>query len=54
MASLISLPAEILHHILQWTLPADLVSLPRVSRAIHSFIQGNQKLHQDVYLNYLV
>ncbi|KAF4975139.1 hypothetical protein FZEAL_8038 [Fusarium zealandicum] len=50
---LTALPAEILHHILQWLAPADLISLPRVCSALHVFVKSNRKLYRDVYLNTL-
>lgn len=54
MPRLVSLPPEIVHHIVQWLTPAELVELPLVCRALSGFVRGNSKLHQDVYLNYLV
>ncbi|KAM5348214.1 hypothetical protein ACJ41O_008038 [Fusarium nematophilum] len=50
---LTALPAEILHHILQWLTPTDLITLPRVCSALNTFTKGNRKLHHDVYLNSL-
>ncbi|KAF5017448.1 hypothetical protein F66182_10618 [Fusarium sp. NRRL 66182] len=50
---LTALPAEILHHILRWTEPADLIQLHRVSSALNNFIKTNRKLHRDVYMNSL-
>ncbi|KAF7562514.1 hypothetical protein G7046_g1626 [Stylonectria norvegica] len=47
------LPAEILHHILQWLYPADLGTLPRVCRALHSFVKADGKLYRDIYLRNL-
>ncbi|PTB80497.1 hypothetical protein M440DRAFT_1397867 [Trichoderma longibrachiatum ATCC 18648] len=51
MAHLTTLPNEILHNILQWMSPRDLGSLPRVCRALHGFVKGNQKLCEDIYLH---
>lgn len=54
MAHLTTLPNEILHNILQWLSPRDLGSLPRVCRALHGFVTGNQKLCEDIYLHTFV
>jgi hypothetical protein len=51
---ILQLPAEILHHILQWIAPADLVVLPRVCTAFRTVTKGNHKLCRDVYMNTLV
>lgn len=51
---ILQLPAEILHHILQWIAPADLVILPRVSKVFQTVTKVNHKLYRDVYLNTLV
>ncbi|SPJ85489.1 uncharacterized protein FTOL_11270 [Fusarium torulosum] len=48
---ILQLPAEILHHILQWITPADLVVLPRVCSAFNRVTRVNKKLYQDVYTN---
>lgn len=50
---ILQLPTEILHHILQWVEPADLMRLPRVCSAFKSITNSN-KLYRDVYLNQLV
>ncbi|KAF4957770.1 hypothetical protein FGADI_2902 [Fusarium gaditjirri] len=52
-APILQLPAEILHHILQWIAPADLVILPRVCRAFFNTVKKNHKLYRDVYMNTL-
>ncbi|UKZ73830.1 hypothetical protein TrVFT333_001483 [Trichoderma virens FT-333] len=52
MAHLTTLPNEILHNILQWLAPRDLGSLPRVCKALHSFVKGNQKLCEDIYMHH--
>ncbi|KAL7922238.1 hypothetical protein ACQKWADRAFT_292859 [Trichoderma austrokoningii] len=52
MPQLATLPNEVLHNILQWLTPKDLVSVPRVCRALHSYLKGNQKLYRDVYLHH--
>ncbi|KAL6836509.1 hypothetical protein J3E69DRAFT_373520 [Trichoderma sp. SZMC 28015] len=52
MAHLTTLPNEILHNILQWLAPKDLESLPRVCKALHSFVKGNQKLCEDIYIHH--
>ncbi|KAH7179428.1 uncharacterized protein B0J16DRAFT_170764 [Fusarium flagelliforme] len=49
---ILQLPTEILHHILQWVEPADLMRLPRVCSAFKSITNSN-KLYRDVYLNQL-
>jgi hypothetical protein len=49
---ILQLPTEILHHILQWVEPADLMRLPRVCSALKSITNSN-KLYRDVYLNQL-
>jgi hypothetical protein len=54
MPQLTTLPNEILHNILQWLTPKDLGSLPRVCRALHSYVKDNQKLCHDVYLHHFV
>jgi hypothetical protein len=54
VAPILQLPAEILHHILQWIAPADLVILPRVCKAFHTVTKVNHKLYRDVYMNTLV
>lgn len=54
MAHLTTLPNEILHNILQWLAPKDLESLPRVCKALHSFVNGNQKLCEDIYIHHFV
>lgn len=54
MSTIETLPPEILHHILQWLYPNDLLVLPRLSRTFHSFVQGNKRLCKDIYLNNLV
>lgn len=51
---ILQLPAEILHHILQWITPADLVVLPRVCSAFNRVTKVNNKLYRDVYINTLV
>lgn len=51
---ILQLPAEILHHILQWITPADLVVLPRVCSAFNRVTKVNKKLYQDVYTNTMV
>lgn len=51
---ILQLPAEILHHILQWIAPADLVILPRVSKGFYAVVKTNHKLYRDVYMNTLV
>lgn len=51
---LTSLPPEILHDVLTWLGLADLVTLPRVSRALRIFLRDNQPLYRDVYLKSLV
>lgn len=51
---LTALPAEILHNILQWIYPADLVVLPRVCRLLYEYVKGNQTLYRAVYLETLV
>ncbi|KAL7789066.1 hypothetical protein V8C37DRAFT_411418 [Trichoderma ceciliae] len=51
MSHLTTLPNEILHNILQWLTPRDLGSLPRVCRALRSFVNENHKLCQEVYLH---
>ncbi|EHK22222.1 uncharacterized protein TRIVIDRAFT_124418, partial [Trichoderma virens Gv29-8] len=51
-AHLTTLPNEILHNILQWLAPRDLGSLPRVCKALHSFVKGNQKLCEDIYMHH--
>lgn len=49
------LPAEVLHHILQFLPPADLVlRVPCVCSALHAFIKGNRNLFRQVYLDVLV
>ncbi|KAH7249036.1 uncharacterized protein BKA55DRAFT_594856 [Fusarium redolens] len=53
VAPILQLPAEILHHILQWIAPADLVILPRVCKAFHTVTKVNYKLYRDVYMNTL-
>lgn len=50
---ILQLPTEILHHILQWVEPADLMRLPRVCSALKNITKSN-KLYRDVYLNQLV
>ncbi|EXM25426.1 hypothetical protein FOTG_07856 [Fusarium oxysporum f. sp. vasinfectum 25433] len=50
---ILQLPAEILHHILQWIAPADLVILPRVCKAFQTVTKVNHKLYRDVYMNTL-
>ncbi|KAG5780153.1 hypothetical protein H9Q73_006199 [Fusarium xylarioides] len=52
-APILQLPAEILHHILQWIAPADLVVLPRVCKGFHTVTKTNHKLYRDVYMNTL-
>lgn len=52
MPQLTTLPNEILHNILQWLPPKDLGSLPRVCRALHSYVKDNQKLCHDIYLHH--
>ncbi|KAL7937961.1 hypothetical protein V8C35DRAFT_290407 [Trichoderma chlorosporum] len=52
MAHLTALPNEILHNILQWMAPRDLGSLPRVCRALDSFVKDNQKLCEDIYMHH--
>ncbi|CVK99982.1 uncharacterized protein FMAN_02652 [Fusarium mangiferae] len=52
-APILQLPAEILHHILQWIAPADLVILPRVSKGFYTVVKTNHKLYRDVYMNTL-
>ncbi|EEU40885.1 uncharacterized protein NECHADRAFT_58210 [Fusarium vanettenii 77-13-4] len=48
------LPAEVLHHILQFLPPADLVlRVPCVCSALHAFIKGNRNLFRQVYLDVL-
>ncbi|RGP59693.1 hypothetical protein FSPOR_11130 [Fusarium sporotrichioides] len=49
---ILQLPTEILHHILQWVEPADLMRLPRVCSAFKN-ITNSKKLYRDVYLNQL-
>lgn len=51
---LTTLPPEILHSTFQWLYPADLIALPRVCRMLHAFVQGNQPLCRQIYLNSLV
>jgi hypothetical protein len=51
---ILQLPAEILHHILQWISPADLVVLPRVCSAFNRVTKVNKKLYRDVYTNTMV
>jgi hypothetical protein len=51
---ILQLPVEILHHILQWITPADLVILPRVCSAFNRVTKANKKLYQDVYTNTMV
>jgi hypothetical protein len=50
---ILQLPTEILHHILQWVEPADLMRLPRVCSAFKN-ITNSKKLYRDVYLNQMV
>ncbi|EMT60384.1 hypothetical protein FOC4_g10011653 [Fusarium odoratissimum] len=50
---ILQLPAEILHHILQWIAPADLIILPRVCKAFQTVTKVNHKLYRDVYMNTL-
>ncbi|QGI77569.1 hypothetical protein CEK25_004298 [Fusarium fujikuroi] len=50
---ILQLPAEILHHILQWIAPADLIILPRVSKGFYAVVKTNHKLYRDVYMNTL-
>lgn len=53
--NLTNLPPEILHHILQWLQPADLiVTLPRVCRSLNAFTKGNRNLYRANYLHNLV
>ncbi|KAJ4270280.1 hypothetical protein NW762_001956 [Fusarium torreyae] len=53
-STLLTLPAEILHHILRWVAPADLqVVLPRVCTALRNYTKSNRKLYRDVYMNTL-
>lgn len=54
MPQLTTLPNEILHNIFQWLPPKDLGSLPRVCRALHSYVKDNQKLCHDIYLHHFV
>lgn len=49
MSHLASLPPEILHHILEWLSPEELVLLRRVSRLFYAYIKGNWSLHRAVY-----
>ncbi|CAF3533771.1 unnamed protein product [Fusarium graminearum] len=49
---ILQLPTEILHHILQWVEPADLIRIPRVCSAFRN-ITNSKKLYRDVYLNQL-
>lgn len=51
---LTALPAEVLHHILQWLNPADLAALPLVCHMLHAFVNSNQALCREIYLNSLV
>ncbi|RSM18436.1 hypothetical protein CDV31_002761 [Fusarium ambrosium] len=48
------LPAEVLHHILQFLPPTDLVlRVPLVCSNLHTFIKGNRNLFRQVYLGAL-
>lgn len=47
---LVGLPPEILHHILIWLDPIDLLPVSLVCRCLYSFVAGNQRLCQDIYL----
>lgn len=50
-----TLPPEVMQNIFGSLGPAEIVNrLPRVCSAFHCFIKGNKKLHQDVYLGWLV
>lgn len=53
-ASLVTLPPELLHQILVWIDPADVVGLPRVCRRLRAFVSQNVTLYHDVYLHHLV
>ncbi|KAM0563516.1 hypothetical protein ACHAPJ_001237 [Fusarium lateritium] len=53
-STLLTLPAEILHHILRWVAPVDLqIVLPRVCTALRNYTKSNRKLYRDVYMNTL-
>ena len=50
MSSLLELSHELLHCIFTEIEPADLSSLSRSCRALHSYISGNRLLHKDLYV----
>ena len=54
MASLASLPHEILHHIFLETEPGDLGALSQTCHAFHGFIRKNRYLFKQVYLKLFV
>ncbi|KAK3324163.1 hypothetical protein B0T19DRAFT_464085 [Cercophora scortea] len=49
MALLIQLPPEILHNILSFVEPRDLVEASRACRYLYGFTKGNRALARDVY-----
>lgn len=54
MPLLTQLPPEILHNVLSWVEPQDLLTIPRACRFLYQYIKGNMALARDVYLNFLV
>ncbi|KAF7543558.1 hypothetical protein G7Z17_g10638 [Cylindrodendrum hubeiense] len=50
---LTNLPSEVLHLVLQWLDPADIVILPRVCSLLYAFTKGNKALCRAVYLKHL-
>ncbi|KAI9746333.1 MAG: hypothetical protein M1818_000045 [Claussenomyces sp. TS43310] len=53
MASLLTLPHEILHNILKWVGPIDLARLSCSCHALHSFISSNRSLFKEIVLQKL-